>query len=59
VWANGRAVVPIGIEDGSHTERTGFPVRLGVPFPRGAVEPGVPARLLFPGCRNTNTAPDK
>jgi len=45
---NGKVVIPIGIEDGSATDRKGFPVRLGVPFPRGAFKPDAPARLLSP-----------
>jgi hypothetical protein len=45
---NGRATVPIGVEDGSDTQRNNFPVRFGVPFPQGAFQPDAPVRLLSP-----------
>ncbi|MHC4871257.1 MAG: exo-rhamnogalacturonan lyase family protein [Planctomycetota bacterium] len=43
---SGKIVIPIGVEDGSGTERVGFPVRLGVPFPMGKFKPDAAARLL-------------
>jgi hypothetical protein len=48
---DGRAVVPVGVEDGSGTVRKGFPVRLGVPFPQGAFPRDVPVRVLAPDGR--------
>lgn len=46
--ANGKAVIPIGVEDGASEARNGFPVRLGVPFPQGAFPTSTPVRLLAP-----------
>ena len=45
---DGKVVIPVGVEDGSSINRKSFPVRLGVPFPKGAFKPDAPARLLSP-----------
>ena len=45
---DGRAVIPVGVEDGSGQERRSFPVTLGVPLPQGAFKADAPVRLLAP-----------
>ena len=45
---NGKAVIPIGIEDGSNVKREAFPVRFGVPLPEGVFKAGTGARVLSP-----------
>ncbi|HRU07717.1 MAG TPA: hypothetical protein P5137_18290, partial [Candidatus Brocadiia bacterium] len=45
---NGVARIPIGVEDGSGVLRQAFPVRLGVPLPKGVFTPDAPARLFGP-----------
>lgn len=45
---DGKAVIPIGVEDGSRVKRENFPVTLGVPFPKGAFKINAPVKLLSP-----------
>lgn len=46
--AGGAIRIPIGVEDASGTDRINFPVSLGVPFTKGAMQPGALAKLFSP-----------
>ncbi len=51
---NGRMLIPIGVEDASGCSRNNFPVRLGVPFPKGTFQPDVRLRLFSPDGKEVN-----
>ena len=50
--------IPVGIEDASGIERTGWPVRLGIPFPEGKISNGTRLVAYSPAGKPVTTQTD-